>query len=45
MPEVQMGKKQIFGVVKKYVIKDETRKARQAAVVEPITEDEFIFED
>jgi hypothetical protein len=47
MTEVQMARKQVFGAVKKYVAKDESRKRRQAAKVEaePITEDDFKFED
>jgi hypothetical protein len=46
MTEVQMARKQIYSVVKRYVMKDETRKARRLAKTEalPVTEDDFIFE-
>jgi hypothetical protein len=47
MTEVQMARKQIREVIKRYVIKDETRKARQVArsARVPVNEDDFIFED
>jgi hypothetical protein len=47
MTEVQMARKQIGEVIKRYVIKDETRKARQVArsARVPVTEDDFKFED